>query len=136
MAVFSLKNSFVNKVEEKNGFIKANLSDSRKKADGTWESFQWLGCSIMWNAKSVEIKEGDKINAEGIIYQEKYQDKWFTKVVIFGISIEGHKGETKTEAPKKSNKIKMNDVKVDLPKSELPDIQFDDDDEFDKIFGQ
>ena len=135
MAVFSLKNSFVNKVEEKNGFIKANLSDSRKKADGSWESFQWLGCSIMGNAKSVGIKEGDKINAEGIIYQEKYQDKWFTKVVIFGISVEGHKGETKTDTPKKSNKVNPKpDLKLD--KKEVEDIDFEDDDEFEKVFGK
>ena len=61
MASFSLKNVFCNKVEEKNGFIKADFSDSRKKADGSWESFQCLGCSIMGNAKSVEIKKGDKV---------------------------------------------------------------------------
>ena len=128
MAVFSLKNSFVNKVEEKNGFIKANLSDSRKLADGSWESFQWLGCSIMGNAKSVEIKEGDKVNAEGIIYQEKYQDKWFTRVVIFGISIEGHKGEAKTDTTKKSNKVNPKpDLKLGEPKVEM---NFEDDDSF------
>ena len=132
MASFSLKNSFVNKVEESNGFIKANLSDSRKKADGSWESFQWLGCSIMGNAKSVEIKEGDKINAEGIIYQEKYNDKWYTRVVIFGISIEGHKGET-SDKPKKSNKVNPKpDMNLGEPKEE---INFEDDDEFDDIFG-
>lgn len=125
MAVFSLKNSFVNKVEEKNGFIKADFSDSRKKADGSWESFQWLGCSIMGNAKSVEIKKGDKVNVEGIIYQEKYQDKWYTKIVVFGISVVGAKQETNTS--KKSNKVKMSDVKVDLPKKEEEDIVFVDD---------
>ena len=125
MAVFSLKNSKVWKVEKQNGFTKLNLGDSTKKKDGTWENFTWYGVTLMGNAKDFEVKEGDKVNVEGIIKQTKSEKdgKYYTNVIIFGICLSDDAKET----PKKSNKVKLDDVKVDMPKSETPDIDFDDD---------
>ncbi len=132
MAVFSLKNSKVWKVENQNGFTKLNLGDSTKKKDGTWENFTWYGVTLMGNAKDFQVKEGDKVNVEGIIKQTKSEKdgKYYTNVIIFGICLSD---DAKTDAPKKSNKVKMADVNANLPvKEEEPN--FDDDTDLDSEF--
>jgi len=42
--------------EEQNGFIKLNLGDSAKKKDGTYENWTWFGCTLLGNAKDVEVE--------------------------------------------------------------------------------
>ena len=136
MAVFSLKKSKVWKVENQNGFTKLNLGDSTKKKDGTWENFTWYGVTLMGNAKDFQVKEGDKVNVEGIIKQTKSEKdgKYYTNVIIFGICLSD---DAKTDAPKKSNKVKMADVNANLPvKDEEPNFDDEnDDEEFERIFG-
>lgn len=126
MAEFNLKFSKVWKVEEKNGLIKVNLGDSKKKQDGTYDNCTWFGCLLVGNAKSVEIKEGDTVNAHGQIFQSKVGEKFYTNIVIFEICL----SENSKSTHKKSNKV---NPKPDLNLGEQKptiDIEFDDDDEF------
>ena len=76
------------KKEEKNGFTKLNLGDSKKQKDGSYENWTWFGCTLLGNAKSVDIIEGDVVEVKsGIISQRKYNDKWYNDIVIFDIEV-------------------------------------------------
>lgn len=132
MASFGVKFGKVWKVKKENGFTKIDVSDSRKnpKSPTGFDNCTWFNCILLGNAKDFDVKEGDKVNVEGQIFTTKSEKdgKYYTNVVIFGICLSD---DAKTNAPKNPNKVKMQDVKVDLPKKEeTPDINFDDDDEF------
>ena len=123
IAEFNIKYSKVWKIEEVNGLIKVNLGDSKKNKEGNYDNCTWFGCLIVGNAKSVELKEGDIVNAHGQIFQNKVGDKYYTNVVIFEICLSEN-----SKSKSKSNKVKMKDVDANLPKSEENpnDINFDD----------
>ena len=71
-----------------NGYTKLNLGDSKKKKDGTYDSWTWFDCLLVGNAKDIEVNEDDTVEVKsGIISQEKYQDKWYTRIVIFELEV-------------------------------------------------
>lgn len=83
------------KVEEKNGFIKVDLGDSKKNKDGTYSNFTWHGCTLFGDAKSVSVNEGDTVEVKsGVITQRKYEDKWYNDIAIFDLEVT-KKGEVK-----------------------------------------
>ena len=69
--------------------------------------------------KIVQIKYNKAINKKDIENTDGLNATWYEVV-------EKKENEDKTDAPKKSNKVKMADVKVDLPKKE-EEPNFDDD---------
>ena len=76
------------KVEEKNGFKKLDLGDSKKMKDGSYENWTWFGVTPVGNAKNVEVKEGDTIEIiSGQISQRKYNDKWYNDLIIFEFEV-------------------------------------------------
>ena len=83
------------KKEEKNGFTKLDLGDSKKQKDGTYVNWTWFGCTLFGNAKSVDIIEGDVVEVKsGLISQRKYNEKYYNDIVIFEIEVM-QKGEPK-----------------------------------------
>lgn len=131
MANFGIKYGKVWKVKKENGFTKIDISDSKKnpKSPTGFDNCTWFNCILLGNAKDFDVKEGDKVNIEGQIFSTKSEKdgKYYTNIAIFGICLSD---ETKTDISKKSNKVKLDDVKVDMPKSDTPDIEFEDDLEF------
>ena len=88
MAQFSGKYMKVWKVKKQNGYTKLDLGDSKKNKDGKYDSWTWFDCLLVGNAKNANVKEGDKIEVlSGQISQEKYQDKWYTRIVIFDLMV-------------------------------------------------
>lgn len=76
------------KVEEKNGFTKLNLGDSKKAKDGTYTNWTWFGCTLLGNAKQVTVDEGDTIEIKsGIISQRKYNEKYYNDIIIFELEV-------------------------------------------------
>ena len=76
------------KKAEQNGFTKLDLGDSKKQKDGSYANWTWFGCTLLGNAKSVDIIEGDVVEVKsGIISQRKYKDKWYNDIVIFEIEV-------------------------------------------------
>ena len=74
--------------ESPGGYTRIDLGDGKKNKDGEWSNFSWFDCMLLGDAKSVKVSEGDKVEVKnGIIYQEKYQDKWYTKVIIFDLEV-------------------------------------------------
>ncbi len=75
-------------VKDENGWIKVNLGDSRKLKDGSYQNFTWWDCSLVGNAKNVLLEKGDTVEVKsGIIYQEKYNDKYYNRITIFEIEV-------------------------------------------------
>ena len=75
-------------VKNENNWKKVNLGDSRKQKDGTYQNFTWWDCSLVGNAKNVDIIKGDTVEIKsGIIYQEKYNDKYYNRITIFEIEV-------------------------------------------------
>ena len=79
----------------------------------------------------IELK---KENQEIKQTKSEKDGKYYTNVIIFGICLSD---DAKTDAPKKSNKVKMADVNANLPvKEEEPNFDDEnDDEEFERIFG-
>jgi len=76
------------KVEERNGYIHLDLGDTRKDKNGEYENCTWFGCTLLGDAAKKNIKEGDKVEVKsGQIFQEKYNEKWYTKIKIFHIDV-------------------------------------------------
>ena len=72
------------KVEENNGYVKLNLGDSVKNKDGTYDNWTWFGCALFGEAAKKTFYENDLVEVtSGIIYQEKYNEKWYTRIKIF-----------------------------------------------------
>jgi len=89
------------KKKENNGYIKLDLGDSKKNKDGTYTNWTWFDCLLVGNAKNVMINENDTVEVKSAqISQEKYQDKWYTRIVIFEIEVM-HQGnhQQKQQAP-------------------------------------
>ena len=87
------------KVEEKNGFTKVDLGDSKKNKDGTYANFTWHGCTLFSDAKNVQVNEGDTVEVKsGVITQRKYEDKWYNDIAIFDLEVT-KKGEAKAKEP-------------------------------------
>jgi hypothetical protein len=90
------------KKKEQNGFTKLDLGDSKKNKDDTYTNWTWFDCLLVGNAKNVTINENDTVEIKnGIISQEKYQDKWYTRIVIFDIEVM-HKGNHQEKQQKPS----------------------------------
>ena len=115
MASFGVKFGKVWKVKKENGYTKIDISDSKKnpKSETGYDNCTWFNCILLGNAKDFEVVESQKYNVEGQIFQTKSEKdgKYYTNVAIFGICLSE---DSKTETPKKSNKVKMEEVKVDL----------------------
>lgn len=71
-----------------NGYRKLDLGDSKKNTDGTYTNWTWFDCLLVGDAKDKPVNENDKIEIKsGIISQEKYQEKWYTRIVIFDFDV-------------------------------------------------
>jgi len=89
MANFSGKRFKVWKAEQHEKFTKVDLGDSRKKQDGTYENFTWFGVMLVGDAHKLGVKKDDVIEVTSAqIYQEKYQDKWYTRLIVFGATVD------------------------------------------------
>ena len=76
------------KIEDKGNFKLVDLGDSDKKQDGTYKNFTWFRCMFVSSAGQLQINEKDTIEIKnGKITMDKYQDKWYPKVVIFEAEI-------------------------------------------------
>ncbi len=76
------------KVEEKNGFKKIQLGDSKKEKDGNYSNWSWFDVTLVGNAKNQEINEGDTITIlSGRCDKRKYNDKFYDDVVIFEFEV-------------------------------------------------
>lgn len=92
MANFSGKRFKVWKSEQHDKFTKVDLGDSRKNKDGTYDNFTWFGVMLVGDAHKLGVEKDDVIEVTSAqIYQEKYNDKWGTKVTVFGANIVGEK---------------------------------------------
>ncbi|MDB4302113.1 hypothetical protein N9924_00960 [bacterium] len=75
------------KKKEQNGYVKLDLGDSKKNKDGTYTNWTWFDCLVVGKASNVMVNENDTIEIiSSQISQEKFNDKWYTKVVIFEMS--------------------------------------------------
>ena len=76
------------KVEEKNGFKKIQLGDSKKEKDGSYSNWSWFDVTLVGNAKNIPIAEGDTITIiSGLCNKRKYNDKFYDDVVIFDFEV-------------------------------------------------
>ena len=93
MANFSGRFMKVWEIEDKGNFKLVNLGDSKKEKDGSYKNFTWYKCAFVGNAARKGILKDDKISVtQGQISQEKYNDKWYTKVVVFDFEVESSTG--------------------------------------------
>jgi hypothetical protein len=77
------------KVEKKDNYTKVDLGDSRKNKEGTYDKFTWFGAMFVGDAHKLDIQEGDTVEVtSGQVYQEKYQDKWYTRLIVFGATVD------------------------------------------------
>ncbi len=104
------------KVEEKNGFTKLDLGDSKKNKDGSYDNFTWYNCTLLGKAKDVRVCERDKVEIKsGIITKRKYNEKWYDDIIIFDIEVmEGAKKRTPEQTNQEFNKI-IRDELSDIP---------------------
>jgi hypothetical protein len=79
-------------IEDKGNVQKIKFGDSKKNQDGTYKNCTWSGI-LVGKAKDVKIKKDDvfTINS-GIVFQEKFNDKWYTNVTIFDIDVTSYQG--------------------------------------------
>lgn len=76
------------KKEEKNGFTKLNLGDSRKNKDGEYENWTWFDVLIVGRAKNTPVNEGDTITINsGLISKRKYNEKYYDDIVVFDFEV-------------------------------------------------
>jgi hypothetical protein len=81
------------KVKEQNGFTKLDIGDSKKQKDGTYKSWTWFDCTLLGNAKNVQVNEKDTIEiTSGIITQREYNGKWYNDIVIFEFNVTASTG--------------------------------------------
>ena len=74
--------------ESPGGYTRLDLGDSKKDKSGNYVNWTWFDCMLLGDAKGVKVSEGDKVEVKnGIIYQEKYQNKWYTKIIIFDLEV-------------------------------------------------
>jgi len=84
-------------IEDKGNVKRIKFGDSKKSKDGTYINCTWSGI-LVGKAKDVKAKDVS-INKEdvftinsGIVFQEKYNDKWYTNVTIFDIDVTSYQG--------------------------------------------
>ncbi len=103
MANFSGKFLKVWKVKENNGYIKLDLGDSQKNKDGSYDNWTWFDCLLLGEAGKKTFYEQDTIEiTSGMIYQEKYNEKWYTRVKIFHAHVvdkEGNRSDNEATSP-------------------------------------
>lgn len=76
------------KKEVQNGFTKLNLGDSKKKKDGGYDNCTWYGCTLVGDAKNVEVNEGDTVTIlSGELFKNKVGEKEYTNLTIFSIEV-------------------------------------------------
>ncbi len=76
------------KIENKGSFKLVDLGDSDKNQDGSYNNFTWFRCLFVSKAAQLQINEKDTIEIKnGKMTMEKYQDKWYPKVVVFDAEI-------------------------------------------------
>jgi hypothetical protein len=86
------------KVEKNANYTKVDLGDSRKNKEGTYDKFTWFGVMFVGDAHKLSIAEGDTVEVvSGQIYQEKYQDKWYTRVTVFDAVVTKNEKKEKKE---------------------------------------
>jgi hypothetical protein len=89
------------KIEEKNGFLKVDLGDSKKNKDGSYENWTWFNCTLMGNAKTANISVNDVVEIKsGIISKRKYNEKYYDDIVIFDIEVMQRQGNQQDYSPK------------------------------------
>lgn len=109
------------KVEENNGYVKLNLGDSVKNKDGTYDNWTWFDCALFGEAAKKAFFKGDLVEVtSGIIYQEKYNEKWYTRIKIFHIHHIDQSGnrleETAAAAPTAAESPFKKEEKKEEPK--------------------
>jgi hypothetical protein len=86
------------KVEKSANYTKVDLGDSRKNKEGTYDKFTWFGVMFVGDAHKLNIAEGDTVEiVSGQIYQEKYQDKWYTRITVFDAVVTKNEKKEKKE---------------------------------------
>lgn len=78
----------VYKVEQKGNMVMARLQTG-KKVNDTWENMWWSAKFVGKNKDKI-LRYGDKTRIKitsGIVEQNKYQDKFYTNVIIFDYEI-------------------------------------------------
>lgn len=89
------------KVKEQNGYTKLDLGDSQKRKDGTYDNCTWFDCTLFSDAAKKTVHEGDTIEiTSGLIFQEKYNDKWYIRVKIFHMNVTPAEQRPEYEPPK------------------------------------
>lgn len=87
--------------QDERGFVKADIGDSSKKKDGTYENFTWFGCTCFGKAKDLmlEANKGDTIEITGAeIKLFKTKDgQWKPNMVIFDFEFMTRADATVTE---------------------------------------
>lgn len=76
------------KVEQKGNMVLARLQTG-KKVNDTWENMWWSAKFVGKNKDKI-LQYGDKTRIKitsGIVEQNKYQDKFYTNVIIFDYEI-------------------------------------------------
>ena len=86
-----------------------DLGDSQKNKDGDYVNCTWFGCCLFGKAASIEVKENDTIEVlSGLIFMEKYNDKWYPKVKIFDFAVT--KSGNDNNVPEPDNSIASDDL--------------------------
>lgn len=91
-------------LENKGKWYKVKVSSSKKNQDGTYSNSNWFASIVGADAVAMadSLAVGDRIKARGGVSCEKYEDKYPTKVVIFGFDILD--SEKKTPEPVRPTK--------------------------------
>jgi len=104
------------KVEQKNGFTKLSLGDSKKKQDGTYDNWTWFDCTLLGNAKNVSISENDVVEVKsGIISKRKYNEKYYDDIIIFEIEVMQQNNSSQDYSPKTDPKHNSGEFEDDIP---------------------
>jgi len=102
------------KIEEKNGFKKITLGDSKKEKDSSYSNWNWFDVTLVGNAKNIDIAEGDTITIiSGLCNKRKYQEKYYDDIVIFDFEVTG-RVEKKEETSGLDSFVEYDD-QSDLP---------------------
>ena len=99
------------KVEiDQNGRKKVNLSDSKKNQDGTYTNWTWFFCSLVGNAKGIQLNEGDTVTiTNGKIEQYKASDGTYkNSITIFDLEVTS-RSTGSPQAPPKTNHANFED---------------------------
>lgn len=101
-------------LENKGKYYRLKVSSSKKNKDGTYANSNWFASIVGADAvaKADSLNVGDKIKASGGVTCEKYEDKYPTKVVIFGFEPQDTVTKTTGKEPIRPSKAI---AKTDIP---------------------